>query len=93
MRNPYQCVLQVDAFQSSHHGTLDGDRHECDLICTAVGFSVRGSTLSKRMTVLSMAAPSVDRRALPEGSPSLAVQSNISSAAAGPCSSRSDFNH
>ena len=43
-------------------------------------------TLSKRSTVLSMAAPSVDSRALPPASPSVAEQSSVSSAAAGPCS-------
>ena len=44
-------------------------------------------TLSKRMSVLSMAAPSVERRAFPACSPSFAGQSSVSSAAAGPCKS------
>ena len=42
-------------------------------------------TLSQRMSVLSMAAPRVDRRAFPACSPSLATQSSVSSTAAGPC--------
>lgn len=42
-------------------------------------------TLSKRMSVLSMAAPRVERRAFPACSPSFAGQSSVSSAAAGPC--------
>ena len=43
-------------------------------------------TLSKRSTVLSMAAPSVESRARPPAPPSAAEQSSVSSAAAGPCS-------
>ena len=43
------------------------------------------ATLSKRMSVLSMAAPNVERRAFPACSSSFAGQSSVSSAAAGPC--------
>ena len=48
-------------------------------------------TLSKRSTVLSMAAPRVESRARPPASPSVAEQSSVSRAAAGPCNARSPF--